>query len=431
MNKTINTIFKYIICILSIVIILFIIKELFLGKKEGMGVNFDKDFFSGIIDETKEDVSINRYDDPSCNDDEYLYCLKGKLQCQDFLGNINTNMYDITDDYTIGKTYTDCSSYYNKIKRSDFTDISGLLKDFEVGDEVLIDKIAIDDMNINFNYKELRETIESVEKKMSEFDLLSMFPNIEREDIFNLSETEIIRTLKENGYNEQFKDFLTDLSGSYTAWIINNEYYTGIIDKVNNNNNDDSITIDSDKYIDPDYDIQITDSNSSVINIPKHMIRLKWDVNKGAYNPSAKIYFKDIEEGEHIRPVCENGIFTKCLKNPPFKIENNKYIKISDELELEEYEKKYTTKLQQEIDQELSSELLKNDFSNIGAYNQYGPEGIEYSNMIKCVANHGTEVGEPLCCDQIGKLKSTSYVCPEELPLCRGYLVNEKFGYCT
>ena len=41
---------------------------------------------------------------------------------------------------------------------------------------------------------------------MSEFDLLSMFPNIEREDIFNLSETEIIRTLKENGYNEQFKD---------------------------------------------------------------------------------------------------------------------------------------------------------------------------------------------------------------------------------
>ena len=62
--------------------------------------------------------------------------------------------------------------------------------------------------------------------------------------------------------------------------------------------------------------IQITDSNSSVINIPKHMIRLKWDVNKGAYNPSAKIYFKDIEEGEHIRPVCENGIFTKCLKNP-------------------------------------------------------------------------------------------------------------------
>ena len=54
------------------------------------------------------------------------------------------------------------------------------------------------------------------------------------------------------------------------------------------------------------------------------------------------------------------------------------------------------------------------------------PSGPE----LKCLANYGTKIGDPLCCDQTGVLQNTEYVCPEELPHCTGYKCGSQWGTC-
>ena len=52
------------------------------------------------------------------------------------------------------------------------------------------------------------------------------------------------------------------------------------------------------------------------------------------------------------------------------------------------------------------------------------------SDAIKCIADFGTEKGEPLCCGQTGVLQSTKYVCPNTLPYCSDFKCGSKFGTC-
>ena len=55
---------------------------------------------------------------------------------------------------------------------------------------------------------------------------------------------------------------------------------------------------------------------------------------------------------------------------------------------------------------------------------------IDTTNNLKCVANFGTRIGEPLSSGK-GVLTDTNYICPEELPNCAGMLCDEKYGICT
>jgi len=56
--------------------------------------------------------------------------------------------------------------------------------------------------------------------------------------------------------------------------------------------------------------------------------------------------------------------------------------------------------------------------------------GSRSSDAIKCIADFGTEKGEPLCCGQTGVLQSTKYVCPNTLPYCSDFKCGSKFGTC-
>lgn len=49
---------------------------------------------------------------------------------------------------------------------------------------------------------------------------------------------------------------------------------------------------------------------------------------------------------------------------------------------------------------------------------------------IKCVADFGTEKGDPLCCGQTGVLQSTKYTCPHTQPYCSDFKCGSKFGTC-
>ena len=49
---------------------------------------------------------------------------------------------------------------------------------------------------------------------------------------------------------------------------------------------------------------------------------------------------------------------------------------------------------------------------------------------IKCVANYGSNPGDPKCCGQKGVVTQDDKVCPKELPVCSGYKCGEQWGVC-
>jgi len=57
---------------------------------------------------------------------------------------------------------------------------------------------------------------------------------------------------------------------------------------------------------------------------------------------------------------------------------------------------------------------------------------IKCNKPIQCIANYGTDLGDPLCCGQKGVLQksATKYVCPSSKPTCAGYVCGEKYGKC-
>ena len=51
----------------------------------------------------------------------------------------------------------------------------------------------------------------------------------------------------------------------------------------------------------------------------------------------------------------------------------------------------------------------------------------------KCIANYGTNIGDPLCCGQKGILQyfATKYVCPSSKPTCSNYVCGKSYGICS
>ena len=50
---------------------------------------------------------------------------------------------------------------------------------------------------------------------------------------------------------------------------------------------------------------------------------------------------------------------------------------------------------------------------------------------MKCLADNGAQVGDPLCCGQEGVLQNTKYNCPSDYPYCHGYKCGETWGRCS
>jgi len=53
------------------------------------------------------------------------------------------------------------------------------------------------------------------------------------------------------------------------------------------------------------------------------------------------------------------------------------------------------------------------------------------SDVIKCLADNDTQVGDKLCCGQSGVLQNTNYVCPYNKPTCAGFTCGSTFGSCS
>jgi hypothetical protein len=129
----------------------------------------------------------------------------------------------------------------------------------------------------------------------------------------------------------------------------------------------------------------------------------------------------------------------------PFNVNNGKlYFSIYD-LEKKDFDR-YTTNICLATDSKDNCDKLgkvfeeekeKNNVSGEDGNNNTDNKNEEKESKcgasegtIKCLANYGTNVGEDLCCGQTGVLQNTEYVCPEEMPNCKGFTCGSTFGYC-
>lgn len=61
----------------------------------------------------------------------------------------------------------------------------------------------------------------------------------------------------------------------------------------------------------------------------------------------------------------------------------------------------------------------------------YDNETCESNKPIKCIADNGANIGDPLCCGQTGVVQNTKYNCPSNYPYCVGYKCGQTWGKCV
>jgi hypothetical protein len=66
-----------------------------------------------------------------------------------------------------------------------------------------------------------------------------------------------------------------------------------------------------------------------------------------------------------------------------------------------------------------------------GYYDSYDNETDESNKPIRCIANNGANIGDPLCCGQTGLVQNTKYNCPSNYPHCVGYKCGQTWGKCV
>ena len=137
-------------------------------------------------------------------------------------------------------------------------------------------------------------------------------------------------------------------------------------------------------------------------------------------------YFDITASGDNSKHLLQSGLagFTNPFVHVPLEISGN-YLHI--------YDQSGVTKFK------ASPCFLFEDSSNCIA-NYYGSDSTDVStnttdsscpSSIKCVADNGSGVGDPLCCGQTGVVQDTKFNCPSEYPHCVGYKCGESWGKCS
>ena len=153
-------------------------------------------------------------------------------------------------------------------------------------------------------------------------------------------------------------------------------------------------------------------------------------IKDSLFNIYTNDYYSDLVTGSHPRPKCKGGVFTSCSSKPPFTISNGVYVPTMDSMDVTYNTKSELITQDQDVFNSTNPSGII-DKSNILEYNYYDNQ-IESTPFIKCIADNGTNIGDDVCCEQKDKLKNTQYICPKEVPNCKGYSKDENiYGICT
>ena len=361
-------------------------------------------------------TTIDRYSDPMCKPNEYIYCLDGQIECNDILGG-KMNSLESMDPYTYGNTLARCGSYVNKVNLSDYSKSI----EMNIGTGVFFDISNCSQEkpwrvgNKNVKYQGCYRTETEATDVWNNYIDSSLNLNARykiNDNIYILAS--FLKTQTMSGL-PQILSVLD--SGKLYSTINGQKYYKGTVYSMTGTT----------------YTIIL--STIKISNVPKIAL-----LKDSLYNPITNDYYSNLKTGSYPRPVCKSGAFTSCLSSPPFTINNGKYVSTTDPiLDVDTSYKASEIQKQNDLNQPFSeapvnpSGIIDSPFlleSNYFSQNQN--ENQNSTSFIKCLANYGTNIGDPLCCNQNGTLKDTKYICPQEVPNCIGYSESDNiYGYCS
>lgn len=394
-------------------------------------------------------TSIDRYADENCqknNEESYIYCLDGQIECQDIFGStVSGNLTSMsTEDKYTGTTFKNtCGSYIDKSNLSDYTTQIGTSS---TNTGVYFD-LSYCNNGINSGKPwRVGGTITQTGKTSKVIDYTCYESQLDADraqnDLINSSLNEnIIYKVNDNVFvSAYYLNSPVFLDQGVPAML-------SVIDANKPNTQSAYRTINGQKYYQATiyavtgdtYSISLSNLPNSaneplnITNIPKNAL-----LKDSLYNPKTKKYYSDLTSTNSLRPVCKSGRFTSCLSKPPYTIENGIYVPTSDPLTIDGSYNMY--RKQSQIDTALKtpfSDTPNNpsgimDAGNLLQYNYFGESKSSSTPFIKCVANYGSRVGDPLCCNQTGNLTNTNQICPQEVPTCIGFSKSDStYGYCT
>ena len=386
--------------------------------------------------------SIDRYQDQECNTGHHIYCIDGQIECEDIFGSkFNGELHTDTKlAYESGNTFKNtCGSFIDKVNLYDYTtkigtditntkgvyfDLSNCSRDkpWRVGGNNDIPKQGcfvseLDADNAWYLYVNNILNKNAVYSKNDHVYVLSSFLRSSPE-LLNKGILSILSVI------DQTKADSSLSNKSYTT-INGQKYYYGTIEVVTGDTYTVSLSNAPKASMNPGPSMNLE-------NIPKTAL-----LKDSLYNEKTNDYYSNLTTGKYKRPVCKSGRFTSCLAKPPFSMKNGKYVPGSDPLTLDASYNKYRS--QSQIDLLAKTPFSEapvnpsgiNDTGSLLEYNHFLPRTNE-APFIKCIANNGSNVGDPLCCNQPGTLKDTKYICPQEVPTCVGYSASDNvYGYCN
>ena len=373
--------------------------------------------------------SIDRYLDPSCKPNEYIYCLDGQIQCNDILGS-NLNKIQSMTPYASGNTLAGCDSYVNRVNITDYT----IQTDLNLGTGVFFDlsncpsakpwKVGNKIVPYQGCFSSQSEA-ENVWNTYIDISLNSKVTYLINDEVFILSSFLKTQTVAGLPQILALLDAGKETTSPYTT-LNGQKYYYGKVSGINNDSTY-TVTVNTSKLP----KIQLT--TISVPNVPKRVL-----LKNSLYNPKTNDYYNNLKTGSYPRPVCKSGSFTSCLSSPPFTMYNGEYVSINDP----------TISIDASYNESINQRQTQFDFNTPFSKAPVNPSGIldndtvlefNYFNsetgespFIKCIADHGSNIGDPLCCNQPGNVTDTKYICPQEVPICSGYSKDDNtYGYCS
>ena len=367
-------------------------------------------------------TTIDRYADPMCSANEYIYCVDGYIECDDIFG-ANQNSLQGMAPYASGNTLAGCGTYVNKINLGDYT------TDYDISTNrvrgVYFDLSQCDSVNYpgkpwkvgGDSILKFQDCFASEQDANNAWDTITNTLGGQRIEIYNVNDQVLIQanylnTLTTQGLPQILAVLDADQHNKLFKIINGQKYYNGTITNAD------------------------TALYTVTLGIPGSTIDIEGVSNQyllknSLYNKYSNDYYSDLGSGSHPRPTCKTGTFTSCLANPPFTIQNGQYVSTSDPMitvanatTIADTGAPITPfvspLLGPSVDQ--PSSLLE--------YNYFKNQPSD-SPFIQCIADYGTNIGDNLCCGQDGILQDTKHICPSEVPTCQGYSKDDnQYGYC-
>lgn len=372
--------------------------------------------------------SIDRYLDPSCKTNEYIYCVDGQIECNDILGN-NLNKIQSMSPYASGNTLTGCDSYVNQVNITDYT----IQTDSNIGTGVFFD---LSNCPIATPWRVGNKIVpyqgcfssqsegENAWNTYIDISLNSKVTYVLNDEVFILSSFLKTQTIAGLPQILSLLDAGKETTSPYTT-LNGQKYYYGKISEINDSSY--TVTINTTKLP------KIPLTTISVPNVPKKAL-----LKNSLYNPKTNDYYNNLKTGSYPRPKCKSGSFTSCLSSPPFTMYNGVYVSNNDptfSIDASYNESRQQRQTQFDFNTPFSSAPVNPsgilDNAKVLEFNYFNNKTGE-SPFIKCIADYGSNIGDPLCCNQTGNITDTKYICPQEVPICGGYSKDDNtYGYCS